>query len=81
MMKNNIENIGLIVLTVKGVIFLFTTKDKLSKYNKNHIRAICDNAFKEDSCSNLFLKKLNIDIDDVSVYEIADIFTKIVKDN
>ncbi len=79
-MENNIENIGFIVLTVKGVIFLFTSAVKLNKDSKNRIRSICDNAFEEDSSFNLFLKKLNIDIDDVSVYEIADIFKKIVKE-
>ncbi len=78
-MKNDNQNLGVILLNVKGVIFLFISAVKLNKECKNQIRSICENAFEECSSFNMFLKELDTDIEDVSAYEIAEIFAKIVK--
>jgi transcriptional regulator with XRE-family HTH domain len=71
-----------IILKVNDEVFILESKTELTRDIKNHIEAICRCAFDEDDSSLVDALENKITIEelyDMSVFQLAEVFEKVVK--
>ena len=72
-----------ILLTINGESFILESKEELTEDIKNHIEAICKYAYDEDSefAQELDKESKEKTIHELSPYEMAALFQKIIKNH